>query len=111
MAEQVHRVGRLARQRHRRGADAAVADHHRGHALRQLADHVRVADHFQIIMRMHINEARCQRQPTRVDDLRRVAIALADGDDAAVADGDVAVNAGLVAAVENQGVADQNVMH
>ncbi|MNM91245.1 hypothetical protein D3C81_1035400 [compost metagenome] len=62
-------------------------------------------------MRMHVDEAWCQRQAVRVDDLRGVTGALADTDDAAVADGDVAMNAGLVAAVENQDAADQNVMH
>ncbi len=55
--QQIHRIGRVSRQLHRRRADAAVADDHRGDALRQLRQHLRSSYYAGIVMRMDIDEA------------------------------------------------------
>ena len=62
IAEQVERRHRARCHPHRRQADAAIAHHHGGDALRHLAQHaVRAAQHGAIVMRVRIDEARSQR--------------------------------------------------
>ncbi len=110
LAEQVHRVGYRVGGVHRTGTDAAVADHDRGDALRQLAGHGGIADDFQIVVGMHVDEAWADRPPAGVDDARRVAVQAAHRGDAAGADADVAARAGGTAAIQQQGIADQQVV-
>jgi hypothetical protein len=79
LAQQVHRVRRIALERDRRGADAAIADHHRGHALRQLGEHLRGADDVGVVMRMHVDEAGREHAAGGIDLLRGMPVELADG--------------------------------
>ena len=57
VSQQIHRIGWVPGQLHRRRANAAVADNHRGDALRQLGQHLGSAYHAGIVMRVHIDEA------------------------------------------------------
>jgi len=92
-AEQGHRIRRRAAEADRRRADAAVADDHRGHALRELGQHLGCANHMEIVVRVHIDEAGCERLAGAVEFFRAapaVVAGAADAGDAAVVDGDVA---------------------
>ena len=57
LPQQVHWIGRWARQLYRRRADAAVADNHGGDALRQLRQHLWIADNAGIVMGVDVDEA------------------------------------------------------
>ncbi len=61
-------------------------------------------------MRMHVDEARAQCAPTGVDDILRVARQIAQCGDPAVDDAEVAADAGGTAAIQQQRVADQQVV-
>ena len=45
-------------QRHRRGGDAAVADDDGGYALRDFWEHFGSAQYGDVVVRVHVNEAR-----------------------------------------------------
>jgi hypothetical protein len=110
IAEQVHRIGRIARQRDRRRADPAVADDHRRHALRDLRQHLRRADHVRVVVRVHVDEARRERAAVRFDDLLGQPVRqIADRHDRAVADRHVALDGRRARAVVQLRADDQRI--
>src|SRR5438552_14844652 len=60
-SQEVHRAGWSAPQGYWRGADPTISDDHRRDALRQLWQHLRRANRVQIVMRMGIDEAGCEK--------------------------------------------------
>jgi hypothetical protein len=65
-------------------------------------------------MRVQVDEARRQRLPLRINGFRGQVIDLtwwADGDDPPVADADVAMAGGRAGAVDDLGIADEQVEH
>ncbi|MNQ97602.1 hypothetical protein D3C85_1132580 [compost metagenome] len=112
-AQQVHRIGRIARQRDRRGADAAVANDHRRHALRDLRRHLGLADHVGVVVRVDVDKTGREHHPVafhhvgsgvRVDGAGGV-----DARDAAVADAHVGQPGRGARAVDQAYEADQGV--
>ncbi len=86
-AEQVHRVRWIAAQAHRRGADPAVADDHRGHALAELGQHLRLTDHHRVVVGVHVDETGRQHAASSVDFFGGTGIVqVADALDAAIAE-------------------------
>ena len=69
LAEQVHRIGHGVADGGAGGADAAVADNHRGHALADFRQVFRDADNVDIVVGVDINKPRRQHPPFAVDDL------------------------------------------
>ncbi|MNX50963.1 hypothetical protein D3C86_816080 [compost metagenome] len=111
-AEQVHRVRRIAAQTHRRRTDPAVADDHRSHTLTELGQHLRLADHHRVVVGVHIDEAWRQHLAGRVDFFAGVCVVqVADALNAPVENRYIGGVTGAVAAVDDQGVADQRVVH
>ena len=111
-AQQVHRVRRIAAQTHRRSTDAAVADDHRGHPLAELGQHLRLADHHGVVMGVHVDETRRQHATGGVDLLGGAGVVqVADALDATVQYRQVGGVAGAVAAIDDQRVANQRVVH
>ena len=66
-AEQAHRRRRLVPERHRCQRDSAVSDNDGRNALTDLEGHARLVQHSPVVMRMGVDEARCQGQPGQVD--------------------------------------------
>ncbi|MNO94793.1 hypothetical protein D3C76_864220 [compost metagenome] len=111
-AEQVHRVRWIAAQAHRRRADPAIADDHRGHALAELGQHLRLTDHHRVVVGVHIDEAGRQHAAGGVDLIAGTGILqVADALDAPVQERHVGQVARTVAAVDDQGIANQRVVH
>jgi hypothetical protein len=97
--------------RKRRGADAAVARHDRGHALRYLERHLRLRQHGLVVVRMRVDEAGRNDAAGGVDRLLRgVSRELADGGNASVRDADVGIEAGRLGAVDDGAAADEQVV-
>jgi hypothetical protein len=110
LAEQVHRIGRIAVERHRRRADPAVADDDGRHALRDLRQHLRRRDHVRVVMRVHIDKARRERMPVRFDHLLRKPVRqIADRRNLAVAQCDVALERRRTGAVVQRRADDQRI--
>ena len=53
----------------RRDAETAVAHHHGGDAVPAGRSQIRVPQHLRVVVRMTVDEARCEHQPLEVDDL------------------------------------------
>ena len=109
--QQVHRVRRIAFQADRRGADPTVADNHCGHALAELGQHLGLADDHRVVVGVHVDEPRRQHAAGGVDFLAGAGIVqVADALDAPVENRHVGAVAGRVAAIDDQGVANQRVV-
>ncbi len=97
---------------HRREADPAVADHDRGDAVARRRIQDRVPGRLTVVVRVDVDEAGRDDAPGRVDDLACVAVdVLADGDDHAVADGDVTHEPGTTGAVDDRPTGDLQLEH
>ncbi len=111
LAQQVHGIGHLTREGHRARADAAIAHHHRGHTLRELGQHLGSANHVGIVMRVHIDEAWGQIATVGVDHVVGMGAGqVAHGDDAVAAHSHVGLKGSGTGAVDNLGVANQQVV-
>ncbi len=99
-------VGCRGRQR-----EAAVAAEDRGDAVLHRRARGRVPEQLRVVVGVQVDEARRQRLPLRVNGFRGWLIDVADRDDPSVADADVAVTGGCAGAVDDLGVADQQVEH
>ena len=75
----------------RRDAEAAIAHHHRGHAVPWRYGHHAVPQDLRIVVRVDIDEAGGDHAAARLDRRGRLAGSLAHGGDFAVLDRDVAV--------------------
>ena len=110
-AEQVHRVRRIAFQTDRRSADPAVADNHRGHALAEFWQHLWLTDDHGVVVGVHVNKTRRQHAAGSVDCFGGLGIAqVADALDSTVEKRHVSAITGCVAAIDDQGVANQGVV-
>ena len=110
VADQVQRRRRAAVDLQRRQADPAIAGDHGGHTLADLVLHRRVRQHRPVVMGVHIDEAGGNRLALRVN-LAAAAHAAqrAECHDAVVADGDVADEGRPAGAVDQAGVADDDI--
>jgi hypothetical protein len=70
--KKVHRIGRLAAQPHRSGADAAVPYDHRGDTLGKLRQHLRIVNDAAVVMGMNVDEAGSKREPLGVNKFGRL---------------------------------------
>jgi hypothetical protein len=108
--EQVERLRRSAATGAARQAgerDAAVARDHGGHALAHLGHHQAVIEQQAVVMGMHVDETRRQREPGGVDGRRTAQRAgCRDRRDAIAFDRDIAGKARRTAAVEDRRVRD-----
>jgi hypothetical protein len=94
----------------RRGADAAVAGDHGGHALRDLEVHVGLCKQCHVVMCVCVDEAGRDDQPTGVHALPcGPALQVSQGDDAAIANAHVGVEARCARAVDDGAAFDQQV--
>ena len=92
--------------RGRRDAEAAVADHHGGHAMpRRDAQHA-VPQDLRVVVRVDVDEARRDDLALGVDGRRGRPVGLAQRDDLAVLDADVADEARLARAVDDRAARD-----
>ena len=110
VADQVQRRRRAAVDLQRCQADPAIAGDHGGDTLAHLVLHRRVRQHRPVVMGVHIDEAGGDRLALRVD-LAAAAHAAqrAQRHDAVVADGDVAHEGRTAGAVDQAGVADDQI--
>ena len=80
-----------ARGRERRGAESAVPDDHRRDSLADLEVHLGHQEHREVVVTVHVDEARCEREPRAVDRRSRALGAeITDRRDASTGDADVA---------------------
>ena len=95
---------------HRREGHAAIADHHRGHAVpaRRTAD--RIPGELRVEVAVDVDKAWCDQTARRVDAALRTASELAYLGDAPVDDGDVGAARRRAAAVHHRAVLDQDVV-
>ena len=99
-------VGCRGRQR-----EAAVAAEDRGDAVLDRRARGRVPEQLCVVVGVQVDEARRQRLPLGVNGFRGRVIDVTDGDDPPVADADVAVAGGHAGAVDDFGIADEQVEH
>jgi len=113
-------AGRVARdqvdRRHRRRVterrqtDPAVADDDGGHALADLRRHRGLGEEQTVVVGVHVDESRCEREAAEVDAPARArAPQIADRRDQPVAQADVGDEAGCAAAVDHVGPDEQQV--
>jgi hypothetical protein len=94
----------------RREAEAAVADHHRRHAVPPGERQVRVPEELCVVVRMEVDEARRDDHAARVEDAPRVGgLQTSDRRDPAAADGDVGAIALRARAVDHDPVLQYDV--
>src|SRR5271165_2665183 len=104
VAEEVHWIRRISLELHRRCADAAIANDHCCHSLRQLRQHLRSSDHVCIVMSMDIDKAGREDLSVAVHYMRsRQAQAWSESADAATINGDID---GLIIAAASINYAD-----
>ena len=70
-----------------------------------------IPEQLRVVVRVRVDEARRDDETRRVDDLGRVLVDRADGNDAPVADADVGAPRRRARAVDEQAAADQRVEH
>jgi hypothetical protein len=103
---------RLAqRRRTRRDAEAAVAHHRGGDAERHRGRERRVPGDLRVVVRVHVDDSRHQREAAGVDGASRRLVAFPDDRDVAVPYPDVSRERFTTAAVVNAGIANQDVEH
>jgi hypothetical protein len=108
--DDVERRRRIARDRQRREADAAIAGDDGGHALADLAFEQRVAQQRAVVMGVGVDKARRKREAHRGNlpaalDGRKIA----DRSDAVILHRKIAAHARRPGAVDQQGVADDEI--
>ena len=92
-------------------ADAAIAHHNAGDAVAKRGIQGVIPTHLPVVMSVHVDPPRRGVGAVRVDGLLGLPIHCADGGDAPVLNGDVAVVGLLAAAIHNSGVLDKGVVH
>ena len=104
---------------HRRKADAAIAHHDRGHAMPATGCERLVPAHLAVVMRVDVNEPRCEQVATCVDDPTRIGRPTCAGppaprndrgDGRAIND-NTAVECRRAAAIDDARVTDDQVVH
>ena len=109
-AQEVERRRWPAVARERCEADAAIAGDDRGHALADLGRHRRIGQEGAVIVAMNVDEAGRECATGGVDGARSLQVhQMADRRNALVDDGDVGVERGATRAVDDPGVADDQV--
>ena len=108
--DDVERRRRIAVDRQRREADAAIAGDHRGDALADLAFHQRIAQQRAVVVGVGVDEPGRQRQAVGLDFASAFQFRqIAHRDDAIVLDREIAAHTGVAAAVDQQRVADDKI--
>jgi hypothetical protein len=97
--------------RHRREADAAVAEHRGGHAVGSRREKMWIPGDLAVVVRVDIDEAGCHQQAVGIDLASRRPIDPAHGHDASVLHRDVTAVAGLARAVVEGSAANDQVVH
>ena len=96
---------------HRREADAAVAEHHRGDAVPARGREQRIPHRLAVVMRVHVDPAGRDQEAVGVDLAPARTQLAADRRDAVAHDGDVARKGRLAGAVDDLSAADDDVVH
>ena len=96
---------------HRREADAAIAEHHRGDAVPARRRQQRIPHRLAVIMGVHVDPARRDHQARGVDLALAGALLAADRGDAAAGDRHVARERRLAGAVDDGAAANDDVVH
>ena len=94
----------------RRDADAAVTDNNRGDAMLGRRREDRIPADLRIIVRMNIDETRCDDVALRIDDGSRIAFNLADLRNQPIADRKVRGAAWRARAVDDETVTDNQIV-
>ncbi len=92
-----------------RAAEAAIADHLRGHTLRNGADGARVDEQRVIRMAVNIDEARCHGFAARVDDFGRLVGDDTYAHDATCGNSHIGVHRRIGRAIEHRSPADEDI--
>ena len=95
----------------RRDAEAAISDHRRGHAMPGRDGHHPVPHDLRVIMGVYVDKAGADNAPGGVDGLPGRLPRLAQRDDPAVPDANIAAIAGFAAAVDDGAAGDLDVVH
>ena len=95
----------------RREADAAIAEHHGGDAVPRRGREDRVPDRLAVIMRVHIDPARRDQKPGRIDLAPPRPELAADRGDPLAGNRDIAGEARPAGAVDDGPAADDDVVH
>ena len=96
---------------HRREADAAIAEHHRGDAVPARRREQRVPHRLPVIMRVHVDPAGRDQKPGRVDLAPAGTELAADRGDPLAGDRHVAGEGRLAGAVDDGAAANDDVVH
>ena len=96
---------------HRREADAAVAEHHRGDAVPARRREQRVPHRLPVVVRVHVDPAGRDQEPIGIDVALGRALLAADRRDAAVRDRNVAGKGRLSGAIDDGAAANDDVVH
>ena len=96
---------------HRREADAAIAEHHRGDAMPARRREQRVPHRLAVVVRVHVDPAGRDQQAVGVDLAPGRALLAADRGDPAVRDRHVAGERRLAGAVDDGAAANDDVVH
>ena len=104
------RLGCGGHQRHQR--QAAIAGDHGGHALGKFGQHARVAQHLRIVMRVHVDEAGCQRQALAVNHFISAGRQIrSHAGNAVAANQYIGLARGRASAIDHLDVAQQGAFH
>ena len=90
-------------------AEAVLAEHVERHALVHLRLVGRIDEQLQVGVRVHVDEARADEEPVRVDHALRGLVDATDVRDPAARDADVGAVPGIAGAVDHAAAADQHV--
>ena len=94
----------------RRQPEAAVGHEHAGEAVPDARRRQRIPEQLCVVVGMHVDEAGRDDQPRGVDRLGRAAVHLAQRDDLARGNRDVAGVAGLPASIDQESVLDEQII-
>jgi hypothetical protein len=96
---------------HRREADTAIAEHHRGDAVPARGRQQRVPHRLPVIMGVHVDPAGRDQEPVGVDLAPRRTLLAADRRDAAARDRNVAGEGRRAAPVDDPAASNDDVVH
>ena len=96
---------------HRRKADAAIAEHHRGNAVPARRREQRIPHRLAVVMGVHVDPAGRDHEARGVDLALAGALLAADRGDAAACDRDVAGERRFAGAVDDGAAANDDVVH
>ena len=96
---------------HRRETDAAIAEHHGGHAMPARGRQQRIPHRLAVVMRMHVDPAGRHHQPIGIDLAPGRSLLAADRGDLAVGNGNVAAKGSPAGAIHDRSATNNDVVH